>query len=148
MYNKILLKTILQGALSALEELPDNSNELIIQSNLIQQIEEVLKNKKKIDTCEVTITNNCGIAEGIAHPICIYITYENNEFKTKFIRWRELLETPTIEVIKGTPLIFKDENFLGIAITISKSNNKQEYTDGSLFHMYKIIENCDINIYG
>jgi hypothetical protein len=91
----------------------------------------------------VTITNNCGIAMGIPHPMCIYMAAADKKPVIKILRWDKLLNSPTIEVIKGTPLIIKDENFMGVAITMT-GNNEQIYTDGSQFYVYNITEDCDI----
>lgn len=145
MTNKEILKTVLQGALSALDELPDSSIELSIQSDLIQQIQEALKNKKLIDTCEVTITNNCGNFASNPQPMCAYTTYDNGKIETKTIYWRELIESPTIKVIKNSAFIIKDIDFQGISIAIN-GEYKTHYHDGSQFFVYSITDDCDIKI--
>lgn len=150
MDNKLIIKTALQGALSAIEGLPDdapnNDTALSLQNNLIQQIQEALKHKKTIDTCEVTITNNCGIAAGGPQPMCVYTAYENNNFTTKIIYWRELLDTSTITIVKNTPFVIKDADFQGIAPEL-KGEYTKEYSDGSQFFVYKIMSDCNIKIY-
>lgn len=145
MTNKEILKTVLQGALSALDELPDSSIELSIQSDLIKQIQEALKNKTLIDTCEVTITNNCGNFASNPQPMCAYTTYDNGKIETKTIHWRELMESPTIKVIKNSAFIIKDIDFQGISIEIN-GEYKTHYHDGSQFFVYSITDDCDIKI--
>ena len=145
MTNKEILKTVLQGALSALDELPDSSIELSIQSDLIKQIQEALKNKTLIDTCEVTITNNCGDFASNPQPMCAYTTYDNGKIETKTIHWRELIESPTIKVIKNSAFIIKDIDFQGISIEIN-GEYKTHYHDGSQFFIYSITDDCDIKI--
>jgi hypothetical protein len=78
--------------------------------------------------------------------MCVCTVYEEGKFNTKILKWRELLNTVEIEIVKNTVLIIKDVDFQGVAPEI-KGEYKIEYLDGSQFFVYHITGNCDINIY-
>lgn len=143
--DKNLLKSVLQEALATLEKVDSISNQLSDQAILIQEIKNTLKNKEFIETCKVTITNNCGNFASNPQPMCVYTTCNNGEIETKTIHWRELMESPTIKVIKNSAFIIKDIDFQGISIAIN-GDYKTHYHDGSQFFVYSITDDCDIKI--
>lgn len=143
--DKNLLKSVLQEALATLEEIDSMSNQLSNQTILIQEIKNSLKNKEFIETCKVTITNNCGNFASNPQPMCVYTTCDNGEIKTKTIHWKELIESPTISVIKNSAFVIKDIDFQGINVIID-GEHITHYHDGSQFFVYSITNDCNIKI--